>query len=214
MSHFIEAILAAAITTMTPAHAPMTMATPAMQPKPTAAESAFVSTVSAALLAKYPTAKNAEAAGYVRLTRLSPEDHTYVYTTMTYDKIDRLHPNFLWYDRKGKLVGLDYEYPKWAWPKIPSMTAYPVAASRWVTIEQHMHYAYRIGSGPVQTHGARALPNLQKDPITAEDLKADKMLPPGATLVWAHFHPACWDLGFWLVPNPNGAFADLNPNVK
>lgn len=210
----IHALVLAVAMAATPAHAPMAMATPAPQAKPTAAEASFIASVSAALLAKYPTVKEAQAAGYMQLTRLEPDDHTYVYSDMTYDNISRLHPNFLWYDRNGKLVGLDYEYAKWAWPKTPSMTAYPVAASRWVTIPQHMHYAYRIGSGPIQTHGARALPNLQKDPITADDLRADKMLPAGATLVWAHFHPTCWDLGFWLVPNPDGAFASLNPNVK
>jgi len=215
MAFVVAAGSATATGTMaTTSHAPMAMPTPAAQPKPSAAEAAFISSVSALLLAKYPTTKEAKAAGYIQLTRLEPTDHTYNYTTMTYDKIDRLHPNFLWFDRNNKLVGLDYEYPKWAWPKIPSATAYPVAASRWVTIQQHMHYAYRMGSGPVQTHGGPALPNLQKDPITAQELTADKMLPKGATLVWAHFHPACWDLGFWLVPNPNGAFADLNPNVK
>src|SRR5471032_1206765 len=184
----IHALVLAVAMASTPAHAPMAMATPAPQSKPTAAEASFISSVSAALLAKYPTVKEAQAAGYIQLTRLEPDDHTYVYSDMTYDNITRLRPNFLWYDRNGKLVGLDYEYAKWAWPKIPSMTAYPVAASRWVTIPQHMHYAYRIGSGPIQTHGARALPNLQKDPITADELRADKMLPPGATLVWAHFH--------------------------
>ena len=214
MTHFIQAIVVAAITATAPPHGSMAMSTPAAQPKPNAAESAFISSVSMTLLAKYPTAKQAEAAGYTQLTRLEPTDHTYNYTTFTYDKIDRLHPNFLWFDRNNKLVGLDYEYPKSAWPKIPSATAYPVAASRWVTIPEHMHFAYRFGNGPIQTHGARALPNLQRDPITADALRADKMLPAGATLVWAHYHPTCWDLGFWLVPNPNGAFADLNPNVK
>ena len=137
------------------------------------------------------------------------------YATMKYDGIDANHPNFLWYDRHGKLVGLDYEYPYYAWPKPPGAKFYPVDPGRWTTVHEHAHFAYRIGDGPVQFHGARAVPNLRGNKsITADDLRADGLLPKNATLVWAEYHPTCWDLGFWLVPNPNGAFADLNPLVK
>lgn len=212
MSQLFAAFVVAAMATTAPmTH--MSMATPAPQAKPNAAETAFINSVGTSLMASYPTAKEAEAAGYVRMTKLE-KDGTYVYSNMTYTKIDRLHPNFLWYDRNFKLVGLDYEYAKSSSPAFPGASVYPVLPSRWVTIPEHMHYAYTIGSGPVQPHGYRALPNLRHDPITAEELTADGLLPKGAKLVWAHYHPACWDLGFWLVPNPNGAFADLNPNVK
>lgn len=27
-------------------------------------------------------------------------------------------------------------------------------------------------------------------------------------------HPAMWDLIVWVLPNPDGAWADANPNVK
>ncbi len=211
MIQFFAAMLMAAATTAPMAH--MSMATPAPQPPPNTAESAFIHSVSTGLFAAYPTVKQAEAAGYTRMTKLE-SDHTFVYATMTYSNIDRLHPNFLWYDRNGKLVGLDYEYPKSTWPSFPGTSVYPVLASRWVTIPQHMHYAYSIGGGLVQPHGYRALPNLQGRVITAAELTEDGLLPKGAKLAWAHFHPTCWDLGFWLVPNPNGAFADLDPDVK
>ena len=212
MIQFFAAVVVAAAATMAPmTHSSMTGSAP--QPKPNASEAAFIQSVSAELLATYPTVKQATHAGYIRMTKLE-SDNTYVYSTMTYSIIDRIHPNFLSYDRNGKLVGLDYEYPKSSWPAFPGASVYPVMASRWVTIPQHIHFAYSVGSGPVQPHGYKALPNLRSDVITAKELTDDGLLPKGATLAWAHFHPACWDLGFWLVPNANGAFADLDPAVK
>jgi hypothetical protein len=187
--------------------------TPHNPPMPSAAEAKYIASVSQSLEASYPTVAAATSHGYMQMTKLET-DGTMIFATMKYDGIDSTHPNFLWYDRNGKLVGLDYEYPVSAWPKPPGSTTYPVAASRWVTIHQHVHFAYRIGNGPVVRRGARAVPNLMGKTITAAELTADGLLPKGATLVWADFHPTCWDLGFWTVPNPNGAFADLDPLVK
>ena len=181
--------------------------------KPNAAEAAFIASATHALTTKYATASDATAAGYMRMTRLE-SDGTIIYATMRYDRIDADHPNFLWYDRHGKVVGLDYEYPVASWPKPPGPHVYPVAANRWTTVPAHVHFAYRVGNGPIQYHGARLRPNLTGPKITADELRADKLLPANATLLWAEYHPKCWDLGFWTVPNPNGAFADLDPLVK
>lgn len=178
----------------------------------TPAEAAFVARVAKTLLAKYPTSADAERAGYHQTTGID-EDGTAIYFDGTFSRVDTLHPNFLWYDRHGKLVGLDYEYPQSAYPK-PPVSRFPAQANRWTVVPEHNHFAYRIGTGPVQMHGTRAFPNLRKERITAADLAADRVLPPGATLVWAYHHPTCWDLGFWLVPNPNGPFAEANPLVK
>jgi hypothetical protein len=189
------------------------MATAPNPPMPSAAEAQFIAGVSKSLAAEYPTVAAAEAHGFMQMTKLE-SDGTMIFATMKYAGMDADHPNFLWYDRHGKLVGLDYEYPVSSWPKPPGPSVYPVAASRWVTIHQHVHFAYRIGSGPTVLRGAKAQPNLMNGPITAAELTADGLLPKGAMLEWAEFHPTCWDLGFWTVPNPNGAFADLDPLVK
>lgn len=50
---------------------------------------------------------------------------------------------------------------------------------------------------------------LDRSPATSSQTAA----APGKTIV-DYVHPKPWDLGFWLVPNPNGAFADLNPKIK
>jgi hypothetical protein len=181
--------------------------------KPSQSEAAFVAQVTQALTAEFPTTADAKAHGYMQMTHME-SDGTIIYATMRYDGIDVNHPNFLWYDRNGRLVGLDYEYPKYAWAKPPGAHFYPVASSRWTTVGSHEHFAYTIAGGPMQYHGARPTPNLEGKTITADELRADGLLPKGAKLAWAEFHPSCWDLGFWVVPNPNGAFADLDPLVK
>ena len=189
---------------------PAAKSTPAPTPAP--AEAAFIADVTRTLQAKYPTTAAATTAGYYQMTRLE-DDGTAIWFNNKWDaNVSKYAPNFLWYDKNGKLVGLDYQYTVSANPKPPA-SAYPVKASRWSTIPPHMHFAYKLPNGTVKRRGAMLLKGETADP-TAAQLKAAKLLPANASLMWAHYHPKSWDLGFWLVPNPNGAFADLNPLVK
>lgn len=189
---------------------PAAKSTPVAKPAP--AEAAFIADVTKALQAKYPTTAAATAGGFSEMTKLG-SDGTAIWFNEKWDaNVSKYAPNFLWYDKHGKLVGLDYQYTISANPKPPT-GVYPVDAGRWTTIPAHMHFAYKLPNGTVKRRGAMSLKGETADP-TAAQLKAAKLLPPNATLVWAHYHPKTWDLGFWLVPNPNGAFADLNPNVK
>lgn len=190
---------------------PMGSATAA--PKPNPAEAAFIASVTSALQQRYPTTTQAKAAGYYQMTKME-KDGTVIWFNDDWGKgVSKDAPNFLWFDKAGKLVGLDYEYAVADYPQHPGADAYPVLPSRWSTIDAHMHFAYKLPDGTVVRRGAEALKGVSGDP-TAAQLSAAKLLPSGATLLWAHHHPKAWDLGFWLVPNPNGAFADLNPLVK
>jgi len=192
----------------------MGMPAPKSTPAPTPApgEAAFIADVTKALQAKYPTTAAATAGGYSQMTRME-DDGTVIWFNGRWDSnVSKYEPNFLWYDKNGKLVGLDYQYTVSANPKPPAGT-YPVRASRWTTIDPHVHFAYKLPNGSVKRRGAMLLKGETADP-TAAQLKAAKLLPANASLLWAHYHPKSWDLGFWLVPNPNGAFADLNPRVK
>ncbi len=192
-----------------PMKMPAAKSTPAPTPAP--GEAAFIAGVTKTLQAKYPTTAAATAGGYSQMTRME-DDGTVIWFNGKWDNdVSKDAPNFLWYDKNGKLVGLDYQYTVSANPKAPSM--YPVKASRWTTIPAHMHFAYKMSNGTVKRRGAMALKGVTSDP-TAAQLKAAKLLPANASLMWAHYHPKSWDLGFWLVPNPSGAFADLNPLVK
>ena len=179
--------------------------------QPSAREAAFIARVSKALHARYPTAAEAQTAGYMRMTPVG-KDGTSIFFNHRFSGMDALHPNFLWYDRRGKLMGLDYEYPVNSWRSPPGPDVYPVSPSRWTTVGEHVHFAYRTPAGTIRMRGTRVRPNL-KGTIGAAQLRADGLLPSGATFLWAYYHPKCWDLGFWLVRNPSGAFADLNPLV-
>jgi len=53
----------------------------------------------------------------------------------------------------------------------------------------------------------------QIDPVTSDALRGVGLLPPNAELQWFSFHPRCWDLSLWLIPNPFGASAAFNPYV-
>jgi len=183
-----------------------------LPPRPSAGEAAFVSAVAQALQVKYPTDDSAVKAGYYRTTRLEP-DGTIIYFNNSWNPT-KLHPNFLWYDRHGKLVGLDYQYLVSAYPRPPGTNLYPVAAGRWSAIPPHIHYGYRMMDGTIKWKGHKMLPNMEDNTLTEAELRSAKLLPANAKLLWTYVHPKSWDLGFWLVPNSNGAFADLNPAVK
>jgi len=190
---------------------PMASSTPAPAPNPT--EAAFIASVTSTLQHRLGTTAQAQAAGYYQMTRME-RDGTIIWFNDDWGKgVSKANPNFLWFDKAGKLVGLDYEYAVAEYAQHPGTGTYPVMPSRWSTIDAHMHFAYKLRDGKVVRRGAEALKGVTSDP-TAAQLTAAKLLPAGATLLWAHYHPKAWDLGFWTVPNPNGAFADLNPLVK
>ena len=178
---------------------------------PNPSEQTFVAKVSALLNAEYPTRVAAERAGYMALSDKLDSDNTYNLSDMQFTNVTLAHPNFLWFDRTGKLVGTDYEFPKSLYSKPPA--AFSVDASRWTSIDEHVHLAYSLDGKTVYAeHPVKD--NLRKPVIAASDLRADGLLPDGATLTWATYHPAAWDLAIWVVPNPEGAFADDNPLVK
>lgn len=192
------------------ANAAMKMGAATPPPKPSAAESAFVGSVARALHTKFGDVHAAESAGYYRTTRLEP-DGTIIYFNNQWNP-RALAPNFLWYDKHGKLVGLDYQYLVASHRQPPA--GYAVAASRWTTIDAHIHYGYRLPDGTIVRKGYGILPGMHGNVLTEAELRQAKLLPADAKLLWTYVHPKSWDLGFWLVPNPSGAFADTNPNVK
>jgi hypothetical protein len=133
---------------------------------------------------------------------------------MNFDDVMPDHPNFMWYDRHGHLAGVDYELPKSRYPAPPHLAAFPVLSSRWTLIREHVHYAYSV-DGVTKYGVSHATPEMCTEKIALDVLRAHgAKIPSNAKMVWAMYHPAVWDLAMWVVPNPRGAFADLNPNVK
>lgn len=204
----IGVILAAVLSAITIAPAPVKAA--AM----TAAEKTFVSDTSQRLQSEYPNTAAAKSKGFVLLYDSIDPDNTYNWTNMNFNDVTPDRPNFLWYDRRGQLAGVDYEVPKSHYPTKPQLAAFPVLASRWTPIAEHVHYAYSV-NGATKYGATHASPDMRTGKIALEMLRAHgAKIPSNAKLVWAMYHPAVWDLAMWVVPNPHGAFADLNPNVK
>ena len=180
------------------------------------AEAAFVRSIQADLMKRFPTASDAERAGYVRYTG---EDSTGAisYANMRWQTPDIRHPSQLWYDKGGRLLGADFSALKTG-PRRPSL--FGVNPGRLYEFDDHVHYVVRDPStGAMQYDKWVMAPAFRKaggDPAhpTAADLVRMGRVK-SATAVAAVFDmPSIWDLIVWVKPNPDGAFAEKNPLVK
>jgi hypothetical protein len=182
-------------------------------PMPSAAEAPFVKSMSADLTARFPTAADAERAGYLRF---GDEDDTGAisYANRIWTSVDEKHPSQLWYDVKGRLLGADFSVPYTAAP--PHL--YGVNPARWEKFGQHIHYGL-VGPNGTTVYGATGAKKIVAvggDPAkpTAKDLVAAGIAKSESDVKFVFEFPAIWDLTVWVLPNPSGAFADKNPNVK
>jgi len=174
---------------------------------------AFVDRVRPVLMARYGTVERAQSAGFSQMTYLG-WDGTAIYFNHTFDGVDPLHPNFLWFDRDGRLVGVDYELPIAQYPmNPPSHELFPVRRMRWSVVYAHVHVAYFLNGKTVLAQADAQAKFAEIDPVTSDALRGAGLLPPNAELQWFSFHPRCWDLSLWLTPNPFGASAAFNPYV-
>jgi hypothetical protein len=215
-------------------------AAPKLSGKPTAAEAPFVAAMSADLSKRFATVADAEKAGYLRYTN---EDDTGAisYANCKWSSVDAQHPSQLWYDAKGRLIGADFSVLIADSPKAP--VKWGVDPSRWQKFDPaHYHFALAgadgtpiygaLGVGPKGGVGGEiertpGKPTEIKVPAAKAALvKADLAKLSPQAVVDAGFaksagevkfffeFPALWDLIVWVVPNPSGAFAEKNPNVK
>lgn len=228
LSHSVFLVLSILLSTVTGVRA----ATPTPTPAPTAApaesasERQFVSSAIADLQSRFATSSAAEAAGYFRYT---DEDQTGAISWVNTKnwQSDPKNPSQLWYDVKGRLIGADFSVVQTGSHTRPNV--WGIAPSRWLDFSPaHVHFAIKTpsglqygGVGPRtlgQAHGSLAHP-------TAADIVAVGKLPrwkvlgipaPRSTsdVAFVFPFPSLWDLQVWLIPNPLGAFAEFNPNVK
>lgn len=105
-----------------------------------ASEKTFVSAIAADLMARYPTAADAEKAGFIRYT---PEDDTGAisYANLRWQSNDIRHPSQLWYDKNGFLLGADYSVLVSGSPSRPQL--WGVNSGRWVEFDGHIHWVAR-----------------------------------------------------------------------
>ena len=125
-------------------------ATKALPDTPTAAEQPFVTRATAELQKMYGTTALASSAGYFRYNN---EDKTGAISWVNpkHWTSDETHPSQLWYDVKGRLIGVDYSVP-WTDAKHPPHM-WGIDPSRWFEFEHHVHYALKQADGSLAYHG-------------------------------------------------------------
>jgi hypothetical protein len=215
MKRFAYALLAAVVlsSAMASADENPTNKTGALSPS----EKAFVAAIQSDLTARFPTAADAEKAGYFRYTN---EDSTGAisYANLEWSSADPKHPSQLWYDKDGKLLGADFSVLTSESAKRPVL--WGVDPGRWYEFDGHIHWIARDPSTGKLSYDHWAMnPAFVKaggnvaNP-SATTLVAMKKVPAAKDVVTIFEFPSVWDLIVWVKPNPNGAFAEKNPNVK
>jgi hypothetical protein len=181
-------------------------------PKPQGAEVAFVSGIQNDLNARFATTSQAQAAGYFRYTN---EDKTgsISYANLQWTSSDPQHPSQLWYSADGKLLGADFSQPYVAGTK-PNL--WGVNSDRWGRFGKHIHWV--INADGKETYGATSAAKWTAAGGDADNPQAATVVALGkaknaAQVTHVFVFPAIWDLEVWVLPNPNGAFAEMNPNV-
>jgi hypothetical protein len=212
MKRFAFALLAAVTMTSAAAFADQAPTNKAAALSP--GESAFVTSIQQDLMQRYPTAADAERAGYIRYTN---EDSTGAISYANRQWVsDPKHPSQLWYDKNGALIGADFSVLVSDHPSRPSL--WGVDPGRWIELDGHVHWVGRDPSTGKLTYDHYVMDHMYSsgDPKhpTAADLVAMKQVPNAKDVVTIFHFPTVWDLVVWVKPNPNGAFAANNPNVK
>lgn len=197
--------------------APMNTSPAAARTAPlTPAESTFAAGATSTLTRLYATTAVAEKAGYARYTN---EDRSGAISYVNPKNIpsDISHPAQLWYDVNGRLIGADYSQNVADAPNGP--TLFGLSAARFHKIPLHVHYVTRAADGKL-TYGlfipADAFRAAGGDPEhpTAADLVKMGKVPSADHVALVVAITNNWDAQVWVVPNPDGQFADNNPNVK
>ena len=213
MKHRIVALAAVvAFATLCAGANAATATTPKLSSQPQASEKAFIDAMQADLMKRFPTAAAAEAAGYFRYTN---EDDTGAisYANLQWTS-DATHPSQLWYDVNGNLLGADFSQPDA--PTAPKI--WGILPARWYHFKgPHVHVVYTDNGKTVYGHATSfkkftAAGGDPANPAGATFVKLG-MVKDASQVTHAFVFPAMWDLIVWVKPNPNGAFADKNPNV-
>lgn len=202
-------------TTATPPAEGAPIAQPALSPFPDAAERKFLGAVVLDLRARFADERSARADGYVRYTDEDPAG-IISFTNLRWFADDPQHPTQLWYDAHGRLIGADFTTRVTDTTRRPEL--WGLQSGRWVHFIAHVHYVVREPDGMMR-YGSLLNPTYQANGGDIAHPGAAPLVKLGiakqASDVALVFQlPEIWIASLWLVPNPNGAFADSNPLVK
>lgn len=214
--HCRRTLVLALALTLAPAVGAAQSAPPPQAPL-TPTEQAFYTRIAASLPKLYPNPAAAEKAGYFRYTNEDKTGAISYENTKYFDSPDPEHPQQLWYDVQGRLLGADESQTAASSPNGP--TAFGLGASRFHHIPLHIHFGLKQPDGSIK-YGlftrAADFTAAGLDPLhpTAADLvKLGKATSP-AQVAFVFPLRENWDAQIWVIPNPDGQFADANPNVK
>jgi hypothetical protein len=202
------------------------MTAPKMSPMPTAAEAPFIARIQREIPARFATVAAATKAGFFQYTGEDKTGAISYVNLKVWNSIDLDMPNQLWYDVNGRLLGVDYTVLMAQSPAVPAtLFGYAIDPSRWTRRSAHMHWGFtaadgtlKLGAMPVARFtDAGGDPSENVPDIPANKAALVKTGLPGLTspdqVKFVFLHPAMWDLIAWVLPNPDGAWADANPNV-
>lgn len=200
----------------TPAPSPMPTAAPVkVSPFPAGAEVAFVAGIQKDLETRFPHASDAIKAGYFRYTN---EDSTGAisYANLQWNSADPQHPSQLWYDVNGNLLGADFSVLQSNSMAPPDM--WGINYKRWESFREHLHYIL-VGPNGTETYGGLSAKKFVAAGGNVENPSADILVKMGKAtsadqVKKVFLFPSLWDLIVWIKPNPAGAFAEKNPDVK
>ena len=197
-----------------PALAAQPAPTATLSPVATGSEAVFVKGIQKDLMARFPTAADAEKAGYFRYTN-EDEDGAISYANLHWQSGDPQHPSQLWYDVHGNLLGADFSVEQSTSPAPPSL--WGVNYRRWISFREHVHYIL-TGPGGKEIYGATSAKKFLQAGGNVDDPQAATLVKMGiakdvAQVKRVFLFPSVWDLIVWVKPNPDGAFADKNPLV-
>ncbi len=205
-----------------PVAAQMNMASPApaptAAPAPSAAEAAFLAKIMRDLPKRYPSTQSAVRAGYVRFTNEDKTGAISYVNIKAWNTTDPDVPAQLWYDVNGRLIGADFSVRRdpAASPAPPSL--FGIDPKRFYTVGAHIHYVTCNKTSGKCVYGkavgaAKYAAIGDVEHPTADGLvKAGAVTDP-ASVSAVFLYPAIYDVSVWVVPNPLGQFADMNPNV-
>ena len=166
---------------------------------------------------QYPTATDAEKAGYVRYTGEDETGAISYANVRQWQSSDIRHPSQLWYDKNGLLLGADYSVLVRTNPSRPRL--WGVNAGRWVELDGHVHWVAKNPATGQTTYDhwatddafSAAGGNPERPGVGT--LVAMKKVAGARDVVTIFHFPSIWDLIVWVKPNPKGAFAESNPLV-
>jgi hypothetical protein len=188
------------------------LAADTLPPQPQGGEVGFVSGVQKDLNARFATIAQAQAAGYFRYTG---EDKTgsISYANLQWTSNDPQHPSQLWYSVDGKLLGADFSQPYVAGSP-PNL--WGVNPARWTRFGAHVHWVLDVDGK--ETYGATSVAKFKAAGGDPDNPQAATVVALGkakdvSQVKHVFLFNAIWDLQVWAMPNPNGAFAEMNPLV-